>query len=575
MTRGRRKARRRSLRLASLIVSSLLIIAAFFYWTGRTANPSASPLSSHVADHRSPAATGSATPEATSAGVASTRASSAQSAPLTAATTATGKCRWCSYFAGFRNGLPSSRGFFPIAVWSQYGGSIQKSGPWGFPRQYRDLAAAAAGAGINTFIGEYGWPDAYGRDADPSGPGFLQAACNVGDYVIAGGDPSSNRTAGSVASVDKIARREKRRGTNISCSHYLAGYMIGDEPPECTTNVRAQVAAIHAEDPTRLVIEGMAGGWVTWNQSGCPGKADAAFSAPSLPASDDYHNVDPWNVNSCEAASHVSRRPVADCSWVYGYAEAIENKLGRGKPTEAIIETGNDAFGFAEQNGSRCDKATNRCSDGNEYNATAPQVNSDVWGALINGAAAIEYFCDGNARTGAFGYSDCLGGSGKASAAIFSNLQYIDHIIATFAPELNTVSNGACTMQPSTYSSRNEALRRSCSGGDLKVSTSSAIEPIQAMAKSYDGSEYLFVMADRANGSTIGTYTVAGHAGQTAKLIYDSAARYDPGKSELGRTFVLNGSSQFSDSLTGDNGRGSNGYGTGANSYEVKIYKIS
>ena len=492
-----------------------------------------------------------------------------------APTSASGTCRYCSYFAGFANGLPSSRTFFPIGLWQQYAASTARSSAWGFDSHYSNIASAAVGMGINTFLDENNWPNAFGKDTDPSGPGFLQAACDAGAYVIAGGDASSNTAADSVASAIAVAKDETQKGTGISCSKYLAGYMIDDEPPECTTNVSGQVATVHSEDPTRMVMDGMAGGWLTWNQSGCQTKADTAFAAPDLPASDDYHNTDPWNVDNCLAAAHVTRSPSADCSWVYGYQQAIQDQLGRGKPTEAIIEAGNDVMGFAEQSGSNCSVTTNACSNGNEYNASAPQVNADVWGALINGAGALEYFCDGTAGSGSFGYSNCLGGNGAASQAIFSNLKYIDHTVSTYAPELNTASDGACTMQPSTYSSVDNSLATTCSDGNLSISSSWSIEPIQGMTKYYDGQEYLFVMTDRANGSTTGTYQVAGHAGQTATLVFDSAAEYDPSISELGRTFALNGSSQFSDSLVGDNGRGSNDYGAGANSYQVKIYKIS
>ena len=95
------------------------------------------------------------------------------------------------------------------------------------------------------------------------------------------------------------------------------------------------------------------------------------------------------------------------------------------------------------------------------------------------------------------------------------------------------------------------------------------------MTKRYDGHEYLFVMTDRANGRTTGTYTIAGYAHHRAELVYDSAARYDSPISEQGKTFQLNGSSEFSDLLVGDNGQGTNDYGKSANGYEVKIYELS
>jgi len=402
----------------------------------------------------------------------------------------------------------------------------------------------------------------------------FQAACNAGEYVIAGGDPSSNTSAGSVASVDKIASDETQAGTGTSCSNYLAGYDWDDEPDPCSTNVASQVATIEAEDPTRPTVDNMAS-WVTWGYSGCDSTADAAFAAPSYPSSDDYHNTDPWNIVNCEAAAHVSVSPWADCSWLYGYQGAIETSLAGGKPTWEYIETGTDELGFSSQAGSTCNTTTNSCSNGNEYNATAPQVNADAWAAILNGVAGIEWFCHGTAQGQNLSDSDCMGGNGSASNAIFSNLQYIDDSIQSYAPELLSPTQGSCTMQPSTYSTIDNALLTSCSGGDLSMTSSSSTEPIVGMTKVVNGTTYLFVEADRANGKTTGTYTVSGAANQSATLVYDSAAHYDPALSEQGDTFTLNSSGSFSDSLTGDNGAGSNDYGAGANGYQVKIYAIN
>ncbi len=591
-----------------------------------------------------------------------------------------GDCRWCGYYARFSHGLPASRSFFPIAIWDQYTASTSSSSSWGFSSHYPDLASAATAMGINTFVGQYGWPSAYGVDAGSSGSGFLQSSCNVGAYVIAGGDPGAivlrgsvrkqvlsagqgandiagtftltvgghttsgipydasaamiqsavNTAAGagtvtasggplpgsvdlafasasagdsvnysgitdtaSIASVKAIAGRERSSRTGRSCLRYLAGYQFGDEPPPCAVDVPADVAAMHAMDPTRLAYEGMAS-WVTGGDSGCPSTADANFAGSDIPASDDYHDTDAYSAGACAEAHAVRTSPWTDCSWLYGYQAAIQVALAGSKPTWEDFETGNDVFGFAEMNNSACRTSANICTVSgqppHEYNATAPQVNANVWGALINGAAGIIWFCDGTAGVGAANntsnggaassnpgsYSDCLGGSGNSySSAEFANLRYIDHTVDTYAAELNTVSTGACTMQPSAYSTIDEPLATQCSDGDLTISTGSADEPIQGMTKSYGGSEYLFVMADRANGQTNGTYTISGRTGQTATLIYDSAARYDPSISEQGRTFVLNTAGQFSDSLAGDDGHGSNGYGAGANSYEVKIYRIS
>ena len=454
---------------------------------------------------------------------------------------------------------------FPIAVWLQNPSQTTQ-----IESGYSTLAAAAKAEGINTFLGLYNWPSAFGVDANTvGGSGEFQAACNAGEYVFAGGDPSSNTSAESVASVDKIAANETQAGTGASCSKYLIGYQWDDEPAQCSTNVAAQVAAIHKDDPTRPTIDNMAA-WVTWGYGGCS-QANTEFAAPDITSSDDYHNTDAWNTPSCETAEHVSASPWADCSWLYGYQAATQVSLSGGKPTYVYEETGTDELGFSSQNGSNCNTTTNACANGNEYNATAPQVNSNAWAAVLNGASGIEWFCHGTAQGQNLSDSDCMGGSGSASNAIFSNLEYIDGQIQNYAPELLTKSSGACSMQPLDTS---QALPTTCSGGDLTLSTSNGAEPIVGMTKVVNGTTYLFVEADRANGKTTGTYTVSGAANQPATLVYDSAAHYDPAVSEQGDTFTLNGSGTFSDSLTGDNGAGSNHYGAGANGYQVKIYAI-
>jgi len=59
------------------------------------------------------------------------------------------------------------------------------------------------------------------------------------------------------------------------------------------------------------------------------------------------------------------------------------------------------------------------------------------------------------------------------------------------------------------------------------------------------------------------TFTMIGLAGKTATVAYDTNAQYDPTHSGVGSTFVLNGSSQFSDT-----------FGANGNNYQTKIYQI-
>jgi hypothetical protein len=95
------------------------------------------------------------------------------------------------------------------------------------------------------------------------------------------------------------------------------------------------------------------------------------------------------------------------------------------------------------------------------------------------------------------------------------------------------------------------------------MSTGASSVPGSAIVKNYNGTLYLFADSDR-NGSATMTFTLAGYAGQTATVVYDSNARYDPAHSSVGATFTLNASAQFSDAF------GANGH-----NYQPKIYKIT
>ena len=119
---------------------------------------------------------------------------------------------------------------FPIAVWQQDPAQTTQ-----IESGYPTLAAAAKAEGINTFLGLYNWPSAFGTDANTGGgSGEFQAACDAGEYVVAGGDPASNTSAESVASTEKVASDETQAGTGTSCTNYLAGYDWDDEPTECS-----------------------------------------------------------------------------------------------------------------------------------------------------------------------------------------------------------------------------------------------------------------------------------------------------------------------------------------------------
>ena len=263
-------------------------------------------------------------------------------------------------------------------------------------------------------------------------------------------------------------------------------------------------------------------------------------------AGDVYEVTNPWIGSTCDVAGGQS-----DCLWGYGTQTQnyVANDTG-GKPVWVDIETGTNDLGDAETNGSTCNSTTNLCSKGNEQRATPEQVNSAAWLTLINGSNGIIWFCD-DSLTGA---DACLGGgaNGNPSACaptcgIAANLTYVDANVEGFAQELNSPDAAGVT-----------------------VASSNPAVPVDEMTKVVNGVTYLFTEADRGTGKTTATYTDAGLAGSTATLVYDSAARYDPSISEQGKTFALDGSGSFSDSLTGDTGNSAN-----AVSYQVKIYAIS
>jgi hypothetical protein len=84
------------------------------------------------------------------------------------------------------------------------------------------------------------------------------------------------------------------------------------------------------------------------------------------------------------------------------------------------------------------------------------------------------------------------------------------------------------------------------------------------MVKQLNGVTYVFAQSDRRSPAGANfTYTLAGLAGKTAKIIYDSDVVYDQAHATHGKEFTLNGSGQFSD-MVGANG----------DDYEVKGYAI-
>lgn len=207
-------------------------------------------------------------------------------------------------------------------------------------------------------------------------------------------------------------------------------------------------------------------------------------------------------------------------------------------------------------NGGGC-LANNLClPHGNEYRGTPQQINSEAWNAIISGAFGITWFCHDAASV-----SFCLGAAagGAAATAAQANLDYIDATLATYAVQLNTPGVGACSMQHTDFT-----VVSTCTNGVLTMATGTSTVPGLAMLKSVGGVYYLFAMSDRRSAAgAIMTFTITGAAGKVATVVYDSNSQYDSANNNLGATFTLNGSAQFSDT-----------FGAHNDHYQVRIYRI-
>ncbi|MGA2209268.1 MAG: hypothetical protein ABSH30_06510 [Acidimicrobiales bacterium] len=401
--------------------------------------------------------------------------------------------------------LPTSPGFIPIAVWDQApnGGNV--------PAQYKNQAQAFHAMGVNIFIGMNSWPERFGSDN-----GELAAAVASHMYVIGGGDPTSDTSATSVASIAALVAQTP------GASKYFVGYQWGDEPT-CSTDVAAQVAIVQREDPHRMVFENE-GAWTAWlpkntvGNATCLSQSEANLRATNVASSDEYALTDPWHTYLCRT------RHGYDCLWAYG-AEArnLRRLAGSTGPVWEFVETGGNDLGLSKENDGKAET----------QGASPAEVNSAAWEALLNGANGIEWFCDELLPNGTPIWDYCA-----SNTIIRDNLTYVDHAIEQYAPELNAAS------VPNIAS----------------VQSSNSAVPINFDVKVVDGHTFLIVQGDRL-GSTTGTYTLLHFAGGNARLLYDSNAQYDRTVSEQGKVFRLNSKGTFTDSLPA--------------SYSVKIYEIS
>lgn len=410
--------------------------------------------------------------------------------------------------SGGSSGL--SAGVVPIAVWDQspQGGNV--------PAPYTDQAQAFKAMGVNIFLGLYGWPEHYGSD-----DGELAAAAGAGMYVIGGGDPSSDTDDASVASVEALL------ASDPSAADYFIGWQWLDEPP-CTVNIASQIAAVRADGATGL-ISANEGSWPAFlpanleGNAGCLAQSEANLQAGSVASADDYALTDPWHSSQCIGAG---------CTYEYGNeARNLVSLAAPGEPVWEFIETGTDDLGYSSQNGA-CDDATNLCKNGNEERATPAQVNSAAWEALIGGATGLEWFCDAQADavTGKTEYDDCAD-----NAVIAANLTYIDNAVQSYAAELTSPSIPG-----------------------VAVAVGNPAVPVVEMTKQVGGCTYIFAESNR-DGTTSATFTDTALAGETAKMVYNSAQQYLPVVHD-----VVDHTVSASGSFTVDFGP----------DYEVKIFSV-
>jgi hypothetical protein len=448
-----------------------------------------------------------------------------------------------SYYCGLGSVVAASRlcsdpSFFPIATWDQTPASTDSNGGNSpdLPSQgFANEAAAGAYAGINTWIGDYN-----GMAADAAnGADNLQAATAQGQYAIYD-DPQSLQPGGADASY--------WASTTPAEKSALIGYQLGDEAacgnPSEPVNQVPIVQAAKAADPSRLTQDGEGSGAIDpgliGGGSSCVSQYEANFNAPDITSADYYALTDQYHGVVCSS----------DCLHEYGdFAQASRAWNQDKKPFWEDVETGDNYYG-----GSNFIPATS----GSQYpqqEATVEQVNSAAWDSIINGARGIIWFCHQFApdtQTNSSQYAVGAGDDGPDygwcldNKPARDNLRYVDSGIQSFAPVLNSpwISSGF------SNSSSNPAV------------------PMAEMVKQYEGATYIFAMTDRS-GSTTATFSTPSLAGQSASVIYDSNAKYDPSANETGKTVGIDSSGTFSDVYPGNQSDV-----TAPSNYSVRVYKV-
>lgn len=319
-----------------------------------------------------------------------------------------------SYYSKWTHGIPADEDFFPIAVWLQSPSNANR---------YKNV-------GVNLFIGLW------------DGPTNAQ----LSDLASAGMPTFCDQSHDWNSHLDDST---------------VYGWLQGDEPDNAQSNgsggydpcippstIIARHDAWAANDSTRPVWLNLGRGVSDTNWVGrgdCTGRTDmyTDYAKGGDILSFDIYPVNDGNSNGLDAVPKG--------------VDNLREWSNYQKPVISAIE------------GSNIDNTTR---------PSPSQIETEVWMALIHGAAGVMYFCHRFSPT--FSETDCLDNTTTADG-----LKKIDGQVETLAPVLN---------QPSV-------------GNGVTVTSSASGVPIDVMLKRHSGATYVFAVVMK-NESTTGTFTL-------------------------------------------------------------------
>jgi hypothetical protein len=319
-----------------------------------------------------------------------------------------------AYYANWSNGIPSDPNYFPIAVWLQD----------------PSTATGYKNAGVTLFIGL--WQGPATGDLTTLAAKGMPVLCDQNAVGLAN---LTNKTIMGWTQMDEPDNAQPDGS---------GGYLPCIDPSVIVGNYNTW----KANDPTRPVFLNVGQGASNTGYYGrgtCTGQT-AMYAQYSQGA--DIISFDIYPVNDNYPLYYVPQG-----------IDNLRNWTGDTKPVWCWIET------------------TLISSDSTAKPTTA-QVRSEVWMALIHGAAGFGYFCHSFYPTED---DQALLDDPVMLAAVTA----INQQISSLAPVLN--SN---TIQ-----------------GLVVAGTSNVAVPVDVMVKQYNGSTYIFAAAMR-NGSTTGTFVV-------------------------------------------------------------------